>query len=195
MTEPSRIQLIRHAEKPRDGEVGVAADGTPDPLSLSVAGWQRAGALVRAFAAATAPLARPRHLLAARPTEAHPSTRPLATLTPLAQALGVGVDSTWSADEDPDRVAAALRALDGPALVCWRHDTLPALADALLQRHEAPPHWPEERYDLVWIVQLDGPRWNLVQHPQRLLPGDREQTVLRKAPRAPGPVSAATRTR
>ncbi|MCK7499091.1 MAG: hypothetical protein MZW92_57835 [Comamonadaceae bacterium] len=90
---------------------------------------------------------------------------------------------SWSTDDDPDRVAAALRGLDGPVLVSWRHAALPGLVDALLQRHEAPPRWPEERYDLVWIVQLDGPRWNFTQHAQRLLHGDREQTVPRRAPR------------
>lgn len=42
------IMLIRHAEKPAASGVpyGVEPDGSQDAESLTVAGWQRAGALV-----------------------------------------------------------------------------------------------------------------------------------------------------
>jgi hypothetical protein len=45
-----RIMFIRHAEKPRvDVAIRLEADGTADPESLTVRGWQRAGALARFF--------------------------------------------------------------------------------------------------------------------------------------------------
>ncbi|MBZ8141222.1 histidine phosphatase family protein [Rubrivivax gelatinosus] len=189
MIETPRIMLIRHAEKPREGECGVAIDGSPSPQSLSVVGWQRAGALVRLFVPAApvpprSPILRPAHVFAARPTDTHPSLRPRETVTPLAQALGLQVDESWSDDDDPARVAAALRELQGPVLVCWRHRSLPDLADELLQRAEVPRHWPEQRFDLVWIVAGEGPRWTFSQLPQQLLPGDRTQSVPRRVPAA-----------
>ena len=51
---PSTIMIIRHAEKPPEPPAspppfGVTPDGTQDEHSLSVRGWQRAGALVSLF--------------------------------------------------------------------------------------------------------------------------------------------------
>jgi hypothetical protein len=41
-----RIVFIRHVEKPGvDAAIGLEADGTANPESLTVRGWQRAGAL------------------------------------------------------------------------------------------------------------------------------------------------------
>ena len=44
----TEILLIRHAEKPDDSDSGpgLTSDGRDDPKSLTVRGWQRAGALV-----------------------------------------------------------------------------------------------------------------------------------------------------
>jgi hypothetical protein len=50
---PSRIMFIRHAEKPHkppcDNDDGVKKTGEKDNESLTVRGWQRAGALVHFF--------------------------------------------------------------------------------------------------------------------------------------------------
>jgi broad specificity phosphatase PhoE len=47
-----KIMVIRHAEKALPGGVisGVNEAGGPDPNSLSVRGWQRAGALAKLLA-------------------------------------------------------------------------------------------------------------------------------------------------
>ena len=45
----SIIMVIRHAEKPDSGNVGVQLDGSQDADSLIVQGWQRAGALAVLF--------------------------------------------------------------------------------------------------------------------------------------------------
>jgi hypothetical protein len=63
------ICIIRHAEKQLgDGPPhAVALDGSPDPESLTVAGWQRAGALISLFVprpGASAPLPTPTRLFA-----------------------------------------------------------------------------------------------------------------------------------
>jgi broad specificity phosphatase PhoE len=170
------IMLIRHAEDDQ---------GSP---SLSARGWQRAGALVRLFApldpaSLRKHLAVPRHIVAARSRD--DSTRPLDTVQPLAELLGLPVDDSLSSDDPAVKVAQALRALDAPVLVCWRHDTLPALAEALLQRAgETPPGWPADRHDVVWVIERGGASAHLVQVPQQLLPGDRTQSIVRRVRRA-----------
>ena len=170
------IMLIRHAE-----------DNENSP-SLSARGWQRTGALVRLFAPLDPQmlrkhLATPRHIVAARSDER--SSRPVDTVRPLAEMLGLPVDDSLSGDDPPARVAQALRALDTPLLVCWRHDTLPALADALLQRAgDTPPKWPDERHDVVWVIEHGGASAHLVQVPQQVLPGDRSQSIVRRVRKA-----------
>jgi hypothetical protein len=166
------IMLIRHAE-----------DNEHSP-SLSARGWQRAGALVRLFAPLDPALLRrhlatPRHIVAASSNDR--SSRPVDTVRPLAEMLGLPVDDSLASDDPPARVAQALRALETPLLVCWRHDTLPALADALLQRSgDTPPKWPEDRHDVVWVIEHGGANAHLVQVPQQLLPGDRSQSIVRR---------------
>jgi len=45
-----KIMIIRHAEKPEHhGPRGVDENGNEDKESLTVRGWQRAGALVQFF--------------------------------------------------------------------------------------------------------------------------------------------------
>lgn len=179
------IMLIRHAEKPDDGQAGVSPQGLADAQSLSIEGRQRAGALVAFFAPTagrgTVPhIERPAHLVAAHPVREHPSTRSRETLLPLAAALALEIEERWSTDDPLPQVADYLRALHGPVLVCWRHDSLPALAVHLLQRDEAPSTWPKARFDVVWIVRSSGIRWNLQQVPQRLMANDRVQGIARR---------------
>jgi hypothetical protein len=41
-----------------------------------------------------------------------------------------------------------------------------------------PDEWPEERFDVVWILDRDedaGGAWRFAQVPQRLLPHDRDE--------------------
>eukprot|EP01035_Chromulina_nebulosa_P038787 gene38787-52392_t len=152
-----RIMLIRHAEKPAVHEQGVDRHGHPNDGGLSVTGWQRAAALLRLFA--------PRD-----DAEASPK---------LAVALGLSIDERFSTDDPLRRVAALLRSLHEPVLVCWRHDSLPALTNELLQREEAPASWPEHRFDLVWVVDTTG-AGSFHQVPQKLLPQDGSQAVAKR---------------
>lgn len=171
----THIMLIRHAEKPED----------ENDLGLSPRGWQRAGALVRFFAPVDAAAVRrhieqPGHVFAARATDEHPSPRPRLTVEPLAEELGLQVDERFSASEPVEHVAQVLRLLSGPVVVSWRHNELPALANALLGREEAPTRWPDNRFDLVWVVHRTPTGWSFTQVPQRVLPGDATQGIARR---------------
>jgi hypothetical protein len=184
----STLILMRHAEKPDAdiGSQGVDELGRHDPQALSVRGWQRAGALVRLLAPADvahAVLPRPTALCAAAPSRRHPSRRPALTLQPLANELDLPINQSCGADDEPAAVAQALLAEAGVILVSWRHDELPSLARALavaaapdLVAH-IPPEWPDDRYDLLWLLDRRGGAWRFRQQPQLLLPGDLTDTI------------------
>jgi hypothetical protein len=166
------IFLIRHAEKPdpKAGIGGVSHSGQPDSESLSVRGWQRAGALTALFGAnrpERTTLAPPATLCAA--VDAGRSRRPYDTLRPLAERLALPIRDMASSG-DMRSAAAKIWALPRPVLVCWRHRELPILARALLPRaaHRVPARWDEARFDLIWVIESD----NLTVVPQNLLAGD-----------------------
>lgn len=89
-----KIMLIRHSERPSPDKKfrGVNLEGRKDKESLTVRGWQRAGALARFFAPrdghfAHPALARPQTLYACKAAPEDPSLRPQYTLLPLAELL------------------------------------------------------------------------------------------------------------
>ena len=97
MSKASLIMLIRHAEKADEEQGGIDRSGDDNRNSLSVRGWQRAGALVPLFAPSGHPLlesrlAQPTALIAefadAPGSEEKHSKREEQTLSPLAKKLG-----------------------------------------------------------------------------------------------------------
>ncbi|HET9645340.1 MAG TPA: phosphoglycerate mutase family protein [Burkholderiaceae bacterium] len=178
------VVLLRHAEKPDDVSHGVDEQGRRDEHSLTVRGWQRAGALVRWLAPSDAqsPFGRPAAVWAAPATGPHPSHRPELTVTPLARYLNLSVNSAMSVG-DHDAAASAVLADALPAVVSWRHDDLPELARTFASRMGADPNaipsdWPEERFDLAWVFERNERGiWSFRQVPQCLLEGDRTSAL------------------
>lgn len=171
------LMLIRHAEKPdrASGVRGVDEQGHEDEQALSVRGWQRAGALVRLFGGhgsrgMVSPLAVPGAVFAA--TDAGRSRRPLCTVQPLARALGLRVDTRFGSEQDPAALLRALSDCGAPVLLCWRHQALGPLAQALAGPGRAPAQWDAARCDLVWVLRRQGDTWGFSEVPQRLLDGD-----------------------
>ena len=81
---PKRIIFIRHAEKPDsgNGDRGVAPDGSVDDESLTIRGWQRAGALTLFFF--TRSEIKPSVIFASGIGHDSKSKRPIETVTALA---------------------------------------------------------------------------------------------------------------
>ena len=174
---PRKIVVIRHAEKPDDAgrERGLDVHGMETPRGLTVRGWQRAGALVRFFDPlkpgdfADARLETPSAIFAVKPHES--SERPLLTVQPLAQQLGLAVQAPFASDE----VAAlgrALAAITGVVLVCWRHGDMPALAAQLSPAMQPAPTWDPRCFDQAWVFTGSDGGYAMSRLPQRLLPGD-----------------------
>jgi hypothetical protein len=172
--------VIRHAEKPvPDGAPGVAADGTPDPESLSQAGWERARRLVGFFAEPAARhIERPDVVFAAAPDVG--SKRPYQTVAPLAQALWPGQGPRLNAairKDDVRALAQAVMAASGVVLVSWEHKLIPAAIAAFPNAPARPDKWPSDRFDVVWILKPKGDGWEFKQTPQMLMPGDQNSVI------------------
>jgi hypothetical protein len=180
----SRILLIRHGEKPPSNPPphGVTKHGDHDIQSLTVKGWQRAGALTCFLAPTAGPLqspllSTPAVIYASPPggsgSEESQSQRPVETITPLAKKLGLTVQTDFLKGMETE-VAQAAMAQSGVALICWQHKGIPLIANAILgNATTAPQSWPGDRYDVVWIFDIgaDG-AYSFHQLPQMLLAGD-----------------------
>ncbi|MFK4445511.1 hypothetical protein ABH944_005518 [Caballeronia udeis] len=181
MARASKIMVIRHGEKPQ-GKLppyGVTTEGVQNTESLLVAGWTRAGALAVLFAPSRGPLqspelAMPQYVFASADEEGRKSERPVETVSIVAQKLDITTDSTYKVGDEIQLVAAA-EACDGVVLVGWEHKHIPLIANAILGNETtAPQSWPGDRFDMVWVFDLDAAsgQYSFSQVPQLLLAGD-----------------------
>jgi len=180
------IMVIRHAEKPDDTHQGIDEAGMHDKESLSVIGWQRAGALAAVLAPHSksrceAPLVRPAHLFATKLNPAHGdhSKRPQQTLTPLARVLAKDINTTFGSGEEELLIQEAIQS-EGPVLIAWRHVNIPKITSLLLEKHYlASTPWPEDRFDVILHFERKSntTTWSLVQVPQKLLAHDQDSSI------------------
>ena len=189
---PTKIMIIRHAEKPPDppnkkGPWDVLADGqSGGGKSLIVPGWQRAGALTAFFAPyrarpANPKIATPDYIYAAKPHgESH---RPSETVTPLAAWLNYQQDSPQFnvafkiGGGESDMVKSVL-SINGVVLICWEHDNImPNIMHAIKKEvpitnyDSLPKAWPNVFY-LVWVLDLAHNAYTWTALNQNLMAGD-----------------------
>jgi hypothetical protein len=201
MPATRKIMLIRHGEKPKvpPPPQGIDENGNVDPESLTTQGWQRARLLVSLFKPANGEvrsgLACPTALFASKINDDH-GKRPVETLKPLAAALHLPIDQSYSgtkiesratpapagglvlalgydASEIPDLVKA-ITTTAGFVLAAWRRTDIPLIASQIAPGATIPNHWPGKRYDVVWVFDLndDGATYRFSQVPQFLFPSD-----------------------
>lgn len=178
MKAAQTIVLVRHAVKPSSVGVpfGVDEAGEIDPHNLTVRGWQRAGALCQLFRFGRADfsIGRPTALFAAATSASSPSTRCFSTVKPLAGALGLSLDDSFGKG-DEQWLAQEISGRSGTVVVAWEHKALPALARALVGAscRDVPSSWPDERFDVAWVITRDAAGATcFAQIPQLLLDGD-----------------------
>lgn len=177
----TKIMLLRHAEKPaKDGApYGVTREGERDKESLEVRGWQRAGALVNLIVPANGHaqhpvLAKPQFLYASKPLLRKGSRRPLETIEPLGEKLGIKINTEFQRSQLVNMVEDVF-SHKGVVLICWQREYIPDIAALILGKTDiAPSEWPEDRFDLIWVFDLHGtsPTYRFRQVPQQLLAGD-----------------------
>jgi phosphohistidine phosphatase SixA len=157
--KPKQILLMRHAEK---------NDLKTDP-DLNPRGFLRAAALPRLFPAT---FDTPEFLFASKASR-H-SNRPIETITPLARALHLPINTNYSEEEYPPLAAEVLanpRFSGKTVLICWHHGVIPQFA-ARLGVAKPPAKWPDTQFDRIWKIQYTGGVATLADLPQHLLDGD-----------------------
>lgn len=178
------VMIIRHGEKPDPSSPlpGVDINGNPaGNSSLTEVGWNRARRLVDLFdppgGTVRPGLARPKLIYAAGANEGGSGERARETITPLAQRLGLPVNTSLGKG-DEQVLAAQVAAQPGPTLICWQHGEIPAIAAAFGAVNPRPPAvWPDNRFDVVWTLTANGGGWDFAQVPELVLPGDQPQVI------------------
>lgn len=178
MSGPDKIMVIRHAEKPGSVEpTGVDENGVANLHSLTVRGWQRAGALVRFFCTPSRPgIARPTTIVASAHTdvaygpEEVTSRRSEQTVMPLRDRVRVDY---WGDIHtgDEDLLVERLKQTKGVVLVAWTHKRIHNIIAPFVE--SLAPDWDGTCFDAVWILDRkpDG-GYTLRSINQDLLAGD-----------------------
>ena len=199
MATPTKIMVIRHGEKPTVKHMppfGVDSDGNQDWHSLIVAGWQRAGALMKLFdpnGECLPKLAVPGLIYASgfrnsgtngETADSSDSRRPVETITPLAARLGITPNQDFSKGDEKDLTRSVMQQ-SGIVLICWQHEAINDIANNLVEGAKTtspipPPPWPGDRFDVIWVLtppaSLSDP-WGFDQVPQCLLAGDANTVI------------------
>lgn len=136
------VYLIRHGEKPADGD------------GLSAQGVQRAQCLRNVFGKSSA--YKIAHIMAQTPKQSIKNNkvtikrqRPLETVKPLANDLSLPVDTSCDRDD-----AACVKNVvdtfqgDGNILICWEHNALTDIVKKLGDKEA--PEYPHDSFDLIW---------------------------------------------
>jgi hypothetical protein len=182
-----KIMLIRHAEKPPGDPPphGINSKGDHDEESLTVQGWQRAGALAGFFAPSAgsfqnSEIATPATIYASQIVRGNGSERPQETVTPLIDKLGSGnvkVKFNYAKGQEKE-VANSAQARNGAVLICWEHHNISKITKHFpISKNNTTPvpsEWPDNRFDLIWVFDLDSRSggYRFTQVPQLLLSGD-----------------------
>ena len=170
------VMVIRHAEKPEGKKPGIDAQGREDDSSLTRIGWDRAHRLVDLFAPAQGSprpgLTRPATIYAAGANDEGEGQRTRETVAPLADRLGIPMDTSYGKGEEEALVEHVL-ARPGPALISWQHSGLPEIAAAFPSVTPTPPsEWPDDRFDVVWTFTKTADGWHFAQVPELALRHD-----------------------
>ena len=122
-------------------------------------------------------LARPTAIYAAGATDDAEGQRTRETVTPLADALGLPVDTDFGRG-DEKKLAEELADRTGTSLVSWQHGGIPTIVDAFPHLTPTPPdEWPDDRFDVVWTLTRTADGWHFAQVPELVLPEDEAATI------------------
>ncbi|KAG4108744.1 hypothetical protein H8356DRAFT_1617521 [Neocallimastix lanati (nom. inval.)] len=138
MAHAKLVMLIRHGEKIND-----------DYTDLSPRGQARAHCLINVFGNNGTYLS-PQKIYAQNPTEKKQSTRPRDTVVPLADALGLQVDLSYTSGQIKKLTSDIMSSSDEVTLVSWSNDKIPDIAEKF--GINSPPDWDSDVFDDIWMI-------------------------------------------
>ncbi len=138
---PNTILIIRHGEKPDDHS----------DLHLSDVGRVRADMLAK-----TLPAMYPNLSVLFATAPSTNSNRPYETIAPLAMALRLVVNNSFSNSQHSDlaqRIMTSPEDYGGKTiLICWHHEKIPGLARDDFGQEAAPTFWSDDVFDQIWQI-------------------------------------------
>jgi hypothetical protein len=132
-----RVILIRHAEKPDDGD------------NLSCSGFNRS---LKLPAVIKSKFGIPDYIYVPEPGTGKQTKncRMFQTIVPLVVKYNLTVNTNYSVDES-DKVVQSIKKNKGTVLVVWEHKELATIA-ALLGVKSNNLQWGPDDYDSIWII-------------------------------------------
>ena len=107
------------------------------------------------------------------------SRRPLETISLLAEKLDIDVDLRFSKGQEAD-LAATISGVDGVVLVCWQHEDIADIANALSPKPQGiPDKWPGDCFNVVFCFERpdSASPWSFRQIVPVMLKGDRSTPI------------------
>ncbi|OUM66364.1 hypothetical protein PIROE2DRAFT_40834, partial [Piromyces sp. E2] len=138
LTQAKLVMIIRHGEKLND-----------EVTNLSPKGEARAACLINVFGN-NGTYVSPQKIYAQSPTEKKQSTRPKDTVEPLAKALGLQVDLSFTSGKVKKLANAIAMAPEEVVLVSWSNDKIEDIAEEFGIPN--PPKWDGSVFDEVWML-------------------------------------------
>ena len=82
--------------------------------------------------------------------------RSIETLEPLSRTFGLDIDVHFGESENEKLAKDVKKRLseEGPVVVAWKHERLPALARALGM--EKPGTWKADDFDSMYVLSFEG---------------------------------------
>ncbi|ORX82432.1 hypothetical protein BCR32DRAFT_178465, partial [Anaeromyces robustus] len=133
--------IIRHGEKLND-----------EVTDLSPKGKARAYCLINVFGN-NGTYATPEKIFAQSPSEKKQSTRPRDTVTPLADALGLEVDLSYTSGQVKKLSNDITDESENIVLISWSNDNIKEISEKI--GIENPPEWDNDVFDEIWMIHDD----------------------------------------
>lgn len=103
------------------------------------------------------------------------SLRPAETLDPLAKRLRLPIRAEFSNKDSQGLahyVSTNAEFRGKTVVICWVHDYMPQLIEALGAKHASGKKWKSGAFDRLYIIETKEDKTTLLDLPQKLLFGD-----------------------
>jgi len=145
---------------------------------LNDKGWRRAYALANnPFLLHNDAYGIPVALFASAPVQSDGSLRPIQTITPLSDSLGLEVNKSFTIDNKPELVKEIMsnpQYHNKLVVISFEHNNIPELA-TLFGAKKSPNKWPDNVFDRIWVLEFNTSSGDIVKfsnEPQKMLFGD-----------------------